>query len=150
MREHLPHQPERLTDSDLIAQAIERARSAGEVIPDAAARVIASQLHGGQFSAMYGLASCGAIDQEKLSNEYEADYTDPATPEDVKGWIDALRAYVGSREDSEPVQGWNRIWLAGDPPEIGPDNRCTGCGSHLAEAHDPGCYLDPDNDEDDK
>ncbi|MBT8161445.1 MULTISPECIES: hypothetical protein [Arthrobacter] len=106
-----PEQP-RLTDDDLIDQAIQRARERESVIDDAAARVIAAQLHGGQASALYSLASSGAIDREGLEVELRLDAREFKHDPRVLGQLEALSAYIDNRGvDVEPRAGWHELWV---------------------------------------
>jgi hypothetical protein len=86
------------------------AEAAWTNVPDAAARMIASQFHGGQASALYSLASCGAIDMERLRDEYTTIYSDPNTPEADKRKLDHLGTYLLEHGGRGPVDGWSQLW----------------------------------------
>ena len=103
----------RQSDEELINQALSAAIEGHEVIPDAAARMIASQLHGGQTSALYSLASSGAIDGERLAHELGAIFFDDDIEPDVLAWVLALRDYLTARQSHEPVKGWHKLWIEG-------------------------------------
>ncbi|WP_052711010.1 antirestriction protein ArdA [Pseudofrankia sp. DC12] len=97
-----PGQPSR--DERLIEQGIETAAQQERPIDDRTARYIAGQLHSGQASALYSLASTGNIIEEDVYHELYADLEDQ-TPE-VASWVEALRAYCQARPDKGRVQGW--------------------------------------------
>ncbi|MGH3903839.1 MAG: antirestriction protein ArdA [Pseudonocardiaceae bacterium] len=95
---------EQLSDEQRIQRGIADARSEGRPIDDATARRIASQLHGGQDSALYALASSGAI-LDRLEREIAEAVQDLPPARD--SWIDALLAYAEWRgEDRGPREGW--------------------------------------------
>ena len=79
-------------------------------IPDAAARMIASQYHGGQATALYSLASCGAIDLRGLHAEYVPLYADPNTQLEDLEKLDHLGLYFMEHGDRGPVEGWSELW----------------------------------------
>lgn len=109
--ERLPEQPEEELTGDVrqIKLGIDVARAEDRDIDPGTARRIASQLHGGQNTALYSLASCGAIDPDRLSAELvELDIADD-TPPQVRGWLSMLSSYAMSREDKGPVAGWYRL-----------------------------------------
>lgn len=102
--------PEREHDGDkLIRLSIEEARREGEPITDQAARLIAGELHGGQATAMYSLASCGAIQLSPLLREVVLDWEDPNIDEAVKPWLRAISEYGAHHGDRGPVEGWFRL-----------------------------------------
>lgn len=76
-------------------------------IDDETARRIASQLHGGQASAMYSLASCGAIDYESIRGELVAGYgqADPLTR---RMW-DHVGTYALEHDGRGPQEGWHEL-----------------------------------------
>jgi antirestriction protein len=134
MEQH-PHQggdlpatptPERLTDEQLIHYGITEALREERSIDHATARAIAAQLHGGQASALYVLASSGAL-VEGLGYELDAWRTDD-TPVEVEPWLDALSEYLDSRDDPNPIDGWHQLWPTGperddDEPDTGDEER---------------------------
>jgi antirestriction protein len=96
-------QPAESTDEQIIRQGIAAALRHGTEIDDRTARYIASQLHEGQASALYSLASSGAIAEEvhaELTRGFEQQ------SDQVKWWINWLGTYCLHREDKEPVPGW--------------------------------------------
>src|ERR1051326_5021122 len=104
--EHQNH----LTDDQLIHYHITEALREDRPIDHATARCIAAQLHGGQASALYALASNGAV-SEGLTAELDSWRTND-TPVEVEPWLDALDEYLGSRDDPNPVEGWHQLWPA--------------------------------------
>lgn len=113
--ERLPNH-ERLTDEDLVWQAIERANERDRPIEDADARVIASQLHNGQASALYSLASTGTINKERL--DFELALSANASQYNARDLmaIDKLYHYTESRrDDTEPREGWHKLWIEPEP-----------------------------------
>ena len=101
------------------------AEANGREIDDGTARRIASQLHGGQASALYGLASSGNIDEERVYREIGACFDEQQDPQ-VREWINWLGTYCVRRADKGPVAGWHRatddektqeLSLAKVPPE---------------------------------
>lgn len=99
------------TDEELIYQELARAAEAGDGISDAGARVIASQFHDGQTSALYSLASTGALDRDELERELATNRREYHDNPRVLAWLDALDAYVTHRDESETVAGWSDLWL---------------------------------------
>ncbi|ABD10263.1 hypothetical protein ThrDRAFT_00236 [Frankia casuarinae] len=91
-------------DERLIKQGIEAAAQEERPIDDRTARYIAGQLHGGQVSALYSLASTGNIIEDTVYHELYEDL-ESHTPE-VASWVEALRAYCQARPDKGPVRGW--------------------------------------------
>jgi hypothetical protein len=90
-------------DERVIRGGIEAAVADGRQIDDYTARFIAGQLHGGQGSALYSLASTGNINPD-VRRELDADRK--SFEPQVRGWVDALTAYCEAREDKGPVEGW--------------------------------------------
>jgi antirestriction protein len=109
--EQLPpeQQSARLTDDQLIHYHITEALREDRPIDHATARAIASQLHGGQASGLYALASSGAV-VEDVDAELNAWREDNETGVEVEPWLDALDEYLGSREDPNPIEGWSGLW----------------------------------------
>jgi antirestriction protein len=96
-------QHEESHDERVIREGIEAAAREQREIDDRTARYIASQLHEGQASALYSLASSGAI-TEDVRDELTRDF-DQQT-EQVKTWINWLGTYCLNREDKGPVPNW--------------------------------------------
>lgn len=102
-------------DERVIREGIEAAVREGRSIDDRTARYIASQLHGGQASALYALASSGAVWPEvieELGRELDEQ------PASVRAWNDSLAAYCALRGDRGPVDGWVERAEAGDRMEL--------------------------------
>src|SRR5882724_3380147 len=95
--------PQETGDERVIREGIERALRDGTEIDDRTARYIASQLHEGQASALYSLASSGAI-AEEVHAELTRDFDHQ--PEHVRNWINWLGTYCLNREWKGPVTGW--------------------------------------------
>lgn len=106
--------PEESHDEQVIRQGIEEALREGTEINDHTARYIASQLHEGQTSALYSLASTGAI-AEAVQNELTREF-DQQT-EQVRNWINWLGTYCLNRQDKGPVLGWAESAAAIDRAE---------------------------------
>ena len=98
------------TDDAYLEWAMTNAEVSWMNVPDPAARMIASQFQGGQSSALYALASSGAIDMERLRDEYTVIYADPHTAEDDKRKLDHLGTYVLEQGNRDPVEGWSELW----------------------------------------
>lgn len=101
--EQTPPQNRESPDEQVIREGIEKALRKVTEINDRTARYIASQLHEGQASALYGLASTGAI-AETVQNELTRSY-DQQTDR-VQNWITWLGSYCHNREDKGPVPDW--------------------------------------------
>lgn len=98
------------TDEQIMAAATERWQGTqNHVITNLEARVIASQWHGGQMSALYSFASCGAI-RDDLSDEcrytFHTSYSDAS---DSPRELLALRDYVNFYGLRGPVEGWSQL-----------------------------------------
>lgn len=103
---------EQLSDEQRIQRGIADALTEERVIDDATARRIAAQLHGGQASKLYSLASSGAL-PEGLERELGESVQD--LPPERDTWVDALLAYTEARgEDREAREGWAAV-TAADP-----------------------------------
>lgn len=102
MSERLPYR----TDEQVINSGIFEAMNESRVVDNLTARYIAAQLHTGQASALYSLASCGAMSDRlvgELWRSYGEDYDDPS----ILLWHDALFAYYGQYGDRGPVPNWH-------------------------------------------
>jgi hypothetical protein len=82
--EQTPPPNQESQDEQVIRQGIEQALHEATEITDRTARYIASQLYEGQTSALYSLASTGAI-AETLSDELTRDFDQQTTQ--VQNWI---------------------------------------------------------------
>src|SRR2546427_11978505 len=96
--------PEPSPDERAIMLGIAAAEAEEREIDDATARRIASQLHGGQASALYSLASSGNIDVERLYREIAAEYQGNYDPE-VREGLNWLRTYCPRRGHKGAVEG---------------------------------------------
>lgn len=114
---HHEHEPDPALptgDEARITRGIADAMSDGRTIDDATARRSAAQLHGGQASALYALASSGAVEPEVLTEIADATGALPMTYET---WGDALLDYVRDRaraRDHGPRRAWDLL-TADDP-----------------------------------
>ena len=101
-------------DQEVIDRGIRHAVAVGKVIDDRTARVIASAWHGGQWSALYSLASSGAVDADAALSELRQDHAsaqddDDMTADDKRRELGALMDYVSHVGDRGPVQGWSGL-----------------------------------------
>jgi len=79
------------------------------MISDGQARRIASESHGGMSSALYSLASSGAIDLDRTRDEISRELWQLDVGE-VRRELLALDKYVRTAS-ARPVQsGWSRLW----------------------------------------
>lgn len=79
------------------------------MISDGQARRIASDWHGGMSSALYSLASSGAIDLDRVRDEISRELWKLDVGE-VRRELLALDKYVRTA-GARPVQsGWSRLW----------------------------------------
>lgn len=101
--------PDHLTDEQLIHYHITEALREDRPIDHATARAIASQLHGGQTSPLYALASSGAV-VDGLSAELDTWREDNETRVEVAPWLDALDKYLTARDDPSRIEGWSQLW----------------------------------------
>ncbi|WP_163573016.1 hypothetical protein [Fodinicola feengrottensis] len=87
-------------DDTTIARGINTAAEHGRVIDDLTARVIAGQFHGGEGSALYSLASCGAVDAAGLHRELDLLVEPNAADHGIPvRWVCALRDYINKATD---------------------------------------------------
>jgi hypothetical protein len=97
-----------MSDEQVIADGLARAKDQGEEIDDLTARVIAASWHGGQSSPLYALASSGAIvanvGDEITACKVDAYHQGAGTPELV-----ALMAYVQHHGERGPQAGWSEL-----------------------------------------
>jgi len=85
------------------------------VISDAQARTIAADWHGGQASALYSLASSGAItDPAGTKFEISRDVRSLDTGRARRPLL-ALYKYVEHHGERGPVEGWAQLWDATEP-----------------------------------
>src|SRR6266508_5155906 len=100
--------PEKSGDECAIELGIEGARAEDREVDDATARCIAAQLHGGQGSALYRLASTGSLEDGLLEAELRELYQSH-TPR-ILEWASVLGTYALHREHRGPVDGWADLW----------------------------------------
>jgi hypothetical protein len=113
--------PGRLTDEQLIRYHITEALREDRPIDHATVRAIASQLHGGQASPLYALASSGAL-VDGLRAELDTWRYETDTGPEVEPWLDAMDEYLQERGDPGPVEGWADLWPIPPPsPEATED-----------------------------
>jgi len=110
----------RVFDEEHIDNAVLEARRQRGVISHAAARVISSQLHGGQGSALYALSSSGAI-TAGLLEEVDHATKDRGLDPLARYWATDLEHYLMVRIQNgewDGPTGWNQLWL-GEETEAG-------------------------------
>ncbi len=91
----------------VIAAGIWEARAEDAEVADDIARLIATQLHRGEGTALHRLATTGAIDNyELLRDELIADYN--RLPERRGEWVDMLGTYAIRAGERGPVEGWGQ------------------------------------------
>lgn len=103
--------PNESWDERVIREGIEAAVTDGRPIDHRTARYIASQLHAGQHSALYALASSGAV-QPEVFGELDQDRTEQ--PDAVRRWVACLTVYCAARTDTGPIADWVAQAEAGD------------------------------------
>lgn len=108
MRDHYETEPA-TPEQQFIRLSIEHAEATEQPISDEACRIVAGQLHSGQVSSMYSLASCGAIDQVGLSREIAVDATNLHTPDEVIPLYEHVWRYAEIHGDRGPIEGWSRL-----------------------------------------
>ncbi|HEY9470900.1 MAG TPA: antirestriction protein ArdA [Propionibacteriaceae bacterium] len=102
---------EESTDERAIREGIEAALRDHRDIDDRTAATIATQLHEGQASALYSLASTGMID-ERVHDELTRNFDQQ--PEQVKDWINWLGTYCVHRPEKGPIPGWTDTTISAD------------------------------------
>jgi len=148
MTEHLP-QPDRLTDDELIDQHLDRVEAEEIPLSDAAVRMIASQIHEGQSSAMYSFVSTGIV-TDRMKDELQRDIEAAQTAADQGQLrrLTHLARYVEQceHEDTENLPGdqWSKAWL--DQPVSGSED-CLVCHAFIADPHGVGCPLGTEDEE---
>jgi len=104
-----PTQPEPISGDELTIQlGIEAARAEDREVTDTVARAIATQLHDGQGSALYSLASTGGLEHERLEAELH-ELHQSQNPRTL-AWASVLGTYALHREHRGPVDGWHDLW----------------------------------------
>jgi antirestriction protein len=91
----------------VIHEGLMKAEREGVSIDDRTARLIAGQLHGGQTTAFYSLASCGAVDRDGIEREILATYEEASAVD--KRWYDHIDRYSIDHEGRGPVEGWHLL-----------------------------------------
>lgn len=99
-----------MSDSKLVARNLAKLGE-GDVIDDATARVIASWWHGGQWSPLYSLSSCGAID-DRTVGEIKSDLASRIMDRSESLPLRALLAYVEKHGTRGRVAGWSDLWVS--------------------------------------
>lgn len=79
------------------------------MISDGQARRIASDWHGGMSSALYSLASSGAIDLDRVRDEISRELWQLDVGE-VRRELLALDKYVRTAAARPAQSGWSRLW----------------------------------------
>lgn len=79
------------------------------MISDGQARRIASEWHGGMSSALYSLASSGAIDLDRVRDEISRELWQLDVGE-VRRELLALDKYVRTAAARPAQSGWSRLW----------------------------------------
>ena len=123
---------EPFTDDQRIHYHITEALREDRPIDHATARAIASQLHGGQASALHALASSGAV-VDGLDRELDDWREDNETGIELEPWLDALDEYLEGRDDASPVEGWADLWPALPVAPEAPDQSEHDSGSIACE-----------------
>lgn len=103
---------QRPSDEELINIGIEQSYELDEPITEHLARLIASQVHGGQWTAMYFLASTGTVERETLLAEIAEDREEFEDDPQVTSWLSALTGYIEQRHFEQvrliPPLSWFR------------------------------------------
>jgi hypothetical protein len=79
------------------------------MISDGQARRIASEWHGGMSSALYSLASSGAVDLDRARDEISRELLSLEVGE-VRRELLALDKYVRTVGVRTAITGWFRLW----------------------------------------
>jgi hypothetical protein len=80
-----------------------------DMITDSQARRIAAEWHGGQASALYALASSGAVDADAVRNEISRDIVTLEVGVARRDLL-ALDTYVRHAGERGRQEGWARLW----------------------------------------
>ncbi|MET8957046.1 hypothetical protein [Streptomyces sp. NPDC004533] len=94
-------------DWDIIRAELDAAECEQRTISDLAARVIATQFHGGQSSALYALSSTGAITDGWDSEIRSA--TSQIHEYQERRALGALGTYCTRRRDKGPQPSWSAL-----------------------------------------
>lgn len=101
------HRKDEMGDLDIIGTELDAAEREQRTISDLAARVIATQFHGGQSSALYALSSTGAI-TDGWDSEIRAATTDSDEYQEHRA-LNALAAYCEHRRDKGSQPNWSAL-----------------------------------------
>jgi hypothetical protein len=96
-----------MSDQDIIRHGVAMAEAENREIDDLTAKVIASQWHSGQTSALYALASSGAIVHNDVWGEVHDSYN-TASAEDRKA-LDFLGTYLLLAGVRGPLSSWDDL-----------------------------------------
>lgn len=100
------------TQAELTVEECRAALAENRLVGDGAARVIASDWHGGQASQLYSFASTGAVvDCQGLRTEIQRELKDRLTDSEEFLVLEALLSYVEHHEGRERVEGWSSLWV---------------------------------------
>jgi hypothetical protein len=94
-------------DWDIIRAELDAAESEQRTISDLAARVIATQFHGGQSSALYALSSTGTI-----TDGWDSEIRTVTTHSDdhqERRALEALATYCKRRQDKGRQPNWSAL-----------------------------------------
>jgi antirestriction protein len=117
-------QADESADRVRIREGLDAAERGGRPIDHPTARRIAAQLHGGQNSPLYSLASSGTLREPADDDDIGLGVRTLANElaecrrffgQDVEPWIAAIEAYAAGREDKGPVTDW--VELTADQPD---------------------------------
>ncbi|WP_241473815.1 hypothetical protein [Mycolicibacterium neoaurum] len=148
MIERISPSPERrrVSDDELLVAEMDTCEAMEMHISSSAARVIASQIHGGQGSELYSFTSTGRITNELL-RELEIEFEAAAEDEPLSRKIAHLSAYIAKRwvaEDRDAVKGWHQLWVEQPDQQI---DYCPCCSEHISRNHRVGCPLGVDEED---
>lgn len=101
---------ETVSDHDLVRNGITEACRDRTGLTDGVARIIASQLHDGQNSALYSLASTGRIDETLLIQEIGYELLQDQLSGEDRVAARLLGLYVLRHGDRPQVDGWADLW----------------------------------------
>lgn len=94
-------------DWDIINTELDAAEREKRTVSDLVARVIATQFHGGQPSALYAFSSTGII-EDHLDDEIHAAIQDSNEDEERRA-LEALDTYCKGRSDKSRQAGWSTL-----------------------------------------
>lgn len=94
-------------DWELINTELDAAEREQRTISDLAARVIATQFHSGQSSALYAFSSTGII-EDYLGDEIHESIQDSDEEEERRA-LEAFNTYCAGRSDKSRQAGWSHL-----------------------------------------